>query len=178
VIRASLLCLISAALASTQTPAPRQIRASIEAVQKALDKRLERLYGVEDPYAELGVLRGVYLESYGAVFSAEVNLIQGPAITPFRLTITKEDVARVHQKKSQRLGDFRDKMRGLLIDAGASLDPVPLNERVALGVTLFYSNWEDSSGLPGQIVMSATRKALQDLKLGRGDQQAIVVREY
>jgi len=57
-------------------------------------------------------------------------------------------------------------MREMLLASAASLDTVPANEQIALGVTLFYYGWEDTTGLPAQIVMQAPRQKLLDAQRG------------
>ena len=165
---------------SAQPPVerPRVLRNAIAASERILDKRFAGLFGVDDPFAVQGVPRGVYIESYGAVFTVEVNLLQAAGISPFRQTVSKEEIARVHQRKAERIPQLKAKMQSILIDTAAGLDPVPANDHVALGVSLFYAHWEDTSGLPLQIVMSAPRKALIDLAKGAGNAASIQVREY
>ncbi len=51
-------------------------------------------------------------------------------------------------------------MRAMLMDSARSLDSVPSDEQVAVGLSLFYWTWENREGLPAQIVMHAQRKAL------------------
>ena len=65
-------------------------------------------------------------------------------------------------------------MQEALIATAASLDTVPSNEQVAVGVSLFYYKWEDTSGLPGQIVMQAERQKLLDVQVGRTPRAALV----
>lgn len=153
--------LLPLALWTGRAAVPRVKRAALAAMEKSLDGRLERI-GAEDSFALLGNTRGIYLEGYGAVFTAEVNLLEGPVITPFRQIIPKEDIARLHTRKLERLPVLKRKMRELLSDAAASLDTVPDAEQVAVGVTLFHFSWEDVSGLPRQVLMHAQKKRLLD----------------
>ena len=51
-------------------------------------------------------------------------------------------------------------MREMLIASAVSLENLPPTEQVVLAVTLFHYSWEDSSGLPAQIVMQAERQKL------------------
>ncbi len=60
----------------------------------------------------------------------------------------------------QRMAAIRTAMRGMLVDSARSLDSVPADEQVALGLSLFYWKWENRDGLPAQIVMHAPRKVL------------------
>jgi hypothetical protein len=115
----------------------------------------------------------VYLESYGVVFTAEMNLLPGGTMSPFQQTIKKEQVDRVHQKKLARLPKLREQMKEMLVASAQSLDTVPLDERIVVGVTLFHFSWEDVSGLPAQIIMQAQRKLLLDYALKRIDRAAL-----
>ena len=45
------------------------------------------------------------------------------------------------------------------MDAASSLTSVPDTEQVVVALRLLYYPWEDTKGLPGQIVMKGPRKA-------------------
>lgn len=132
----------------------------------------------------LGAARGVYLEGFGLLVSTEVDLMPGATLTPFRLSFTKEEKARIRARKLERLGKLRELMRTMLVDAAAMVDTVPENEQVAVAVTLFHKSWEDTTGLPGQIVMQAPRKALVAFKTSNSPtrqqelEAVLKVREY
>ena len=151
---------------------PRVSRASIAPMEKAFDRRLEG-WNVDEPVMLLGTTRGVYLEGYGVVFTAEMNLLPGGTMSPFQPTIKKEQVERVHQKKLGRLPQLCEQMKEMLVASAQSLDTVPLDERIVVGVTLFHFSWEDVSGMPAQIVMQAQRKLLVDYALKRIDRATL-----
>ena len=134
-------------------------RASMKAVETAIDQRLERAYP-EDAFILLGNARGVYLDGYGAVFTAEVNLVNSPGLSPFHQKFTPEELARTHSKKVERVVKLKDLMKTMLVSAAAELRSVPMNEQIVLGVSLFNYHWETTAGLPSQIVMQATRQQL------------------
>lgn len=160
--RAVILALAALTLGAQQ---PRVRRASLHEVEKNCDARIVRL--VESQFALLGPTRAHYLEGYGAVLSAEVDLSPGPAANPFRSAISKEDKELVRARKLQRLPLLRTTMREMLMAAAASLDEVPAQERVAFGITLLGKHYEDLTGMPSQIVMRGERGKLIDAKLGR-----------
>jgi hypothetical protein len=141
-------------------------------MEKSFDRRLEG-WSVDEPVMLLGTTRGVYLEGYGAVFTAEMNLLPGATMSPFQPTIKKEQVVRVHQKKLSRLPQLRQQMTEMLVASAQSLDTVPLDERIVVGVTLFHFAWEDVSGIPAQIVMQAPRRLLVDYALKRINRAAL-----
>jgi hypothetical protein len=155
-------------LALLPAPAQRALpsRAEMSAVEESLLNKLRR-FNLEAPVEVLGLPRGVYLEDYGAVFSAELNLIQTPGISPFRPQLTKEDIARVRAAKEKRLPELRQQMRQMLLDSAASLDRVPQEQQVVLALSLFYNSWEDRGSMPQMITMQAPRSALVNVATNR-----------
>jgi len=150
---------LAAAMSTGAVVKPRVSRLAMLAMEKSFDQRIQS-YDTTDPFDLLGYTRGVYLENYGAVFTAEVNLVVGPAISPFHPAPTKEQIKRLHQKKLTRLPILKHQMREALRGMAASLDTVPPNEQIVLGVSLVCFTWEIRDGLPGQILMQAERKSL------------------
>lgn len=148
---------LAPALPATQKQAvPRN---AMTAVEKAFDLQVNKA-SLDDPYDLLGTTRGVYLEGYGVVFTAEVNLVMAGAITPFHQEYTKEELAHLRQKKLVRLDAIKQMMMEQLVSAATSLDTLPKDEQIVLGVILLYRPFEDISGLPHQLLMQAPRKAL------------------
>ena len=154
-----LVLLLAFFFAGQEAPAshPRVTRSALAAQEKSIDGHLA--YST-DAFDLLGPTRGVYLEGYGAVFSIEVNLILSPNVSPFHPAFSKMEIARIHERKVQRLPLLREKMREMLIASAASLENEPPSEQVVLAVSLFHYSWEDYSGLPSQIVMQAERQKL------------------
>ncbi|HTQ57642.1 MAG TPA: hypothetical protein VMI94_24405 [Bryobacteraceae bacterium] len=134
-------------------------RTALAAVERDFDGRLTRA-NTPDSFDLLGPTRGVYLEGYGAVFSAEVNLVVTPNLSPFHQRFTKPEIARWHDRKLQRLPVLKQNMRAMLIASAASLENLPPSEQVVVAVTLFHYSWEETSGIPAQIVMQAERQQL------------------
>jgi hypothetical protein len=163
-MRTVLLALAFAAVLSAADK-PRVTRDVLAGVERSMDIGIRSL-DVNQPYDLLGFSRGVYLPGYGAVFTAEVNLVV-TIITPFNPPPTGQKRIELRLRKEKRLVVVRDWMRRALVDAGAALDQVPPDERVVFAMTLFYQSFEDRTGLPGQIVMQAPRQALADFKAGR-----------
>jgi hypothetical protein len=152
---------------------PRPSRQEIAAMEKALDQRLAR-FDLERPIEVLGLTRGLYLDGFGAVFTAEVNLLPAVGVSPFRPSLSKEDIARLREQKLQRLPKIRALMQDLLVSAAQSLDRVPSGEQVVLGLMLWSHPWEDTSGLPRLIQMQAQRGALLQVALERQPRSALV----
>jgi hypothetical protein len=78
--------------------------------------------------------------------------------------LSKEDMARLRQKRLDRLPVLRASMQEILQRTAVMLETMPSQESVVLGVTLFRKSNEDNTGIPGQIVMRATRQDLLDKK--------------
>jgi hypothetical protein len=154
---------------------PKVNRTMIQAMQHSFDSKLAGLWP-QEPAEILGVSQGAYIQGYGAIFLGELNVAPTAGITPFHLTISADEIRRTHDKKLQRIGTIRNAMRAMLLDSARSLDSVPPDEQVAVGLSLFYWNWENREGLPGQIVMHAPRKAL--LQSASAEQAAIATEEF
>jgi len=158
-------------------------RAAVLPVETSFDNRIAR-FSVEDPMYVLGAARGVYLEGFGLVLSSEVDLLPGANVTPFRPSFTKEEKSKIRARKLERIAKLKDLMREMLVDAAAMTDSLPDGEQVAIAVTLFHKSWEDTTGLPSQIVMQAPRKALLEYKTSKDPSKAaalnavLKVREY
>jgi hypothetical protein len=173
VVAGLLLCALST---SSMADKPRVPRAMLEQAESILDAKFTAIWP-QDPVEVVGVPQSAYLNGYGVVFMSKVNLAPAAGITPFHPTIKPDEIKRTHDKKVQRMDQFRATMRTMLVDAAASLDSVPPDDQIALGVSLFYWNWENHDGLPNQIVMHAPKKVLLAAKTGAG-QAAITDDEY
>ena len=175
-IAAIVALLLCALPAGSMADKPKVNRAMIEAMEHSMDRKLSGLWpGDPVPVEVLGLTQGAYIDGYGAIFMGEVNLVLAPGITPFHPTVTPDEIKRTRDKKLQRMPQLKTAMREMLVDSARSLDAVPADEQVALGVSLFYWKWEDREGLPAQIVMHASRKDL--LQSGAG-QAPIAAEEF
>ena len=140
--------------------APRVTRPMLIDMEKSLDSRVTRL-SQDNPFVLLGPTRGVYLDGYGAVFTAEINLVSAPAaLMMFRPQLTKEEVEQHRQKKLARLPQLKQAMQQAMMDSAASLDTIPPQEQIVVVAFLSKYPWEDMTGVPLQIMMQATKKNL------------------
>ena len=127
-------------------------------LEKHLDERISTAGGAE-PLVLLGPARALYLAGYGAVVTQEVSLAVTPTINPFQPKIMPQDVARVHQKKTERVPLLKQLLPQMWASTAETLNMVPDNEQIVLAVRLLYKSWEDTKGLPGQIVLRGARGA-------------------
>ncbi|MBI5280710.1 MAG: hypothetical protein HY858_03430 [Candidatus Solibacter usitatus] len=164
------ISLLALAPLPAQRPAPS--RAEVAAMEKSFDQRLQS-FSIDTPIELLGLTRGLYLQGYGAVFTAEVNLVQTPGVSPFRPTLSKDDIARVRAAKLKRIPELKNLMREMLVASSASMDRLPAEERLVLGVSLYYNAWEDPAGMPRVIMMQAQRRALMEVAANRQPRTAL-----
>ena len=127
--------------------------------ERNFDTRYFAIGTADAPIDLLGNTRGLYLSGYGAVFTTELGLLltQGPG--PFMATVPKERIAKVHQQKLERLPALRKTMQELMRVAALALVPIPDDQQIVVVVRLDYGKWENTAGLPGQILMRADRKS-------------------
>ncbi|HEX6896680.1 MAG TPA: hypothetical protein VF146_15475 [Bryobacteraceae bacterium] len=151
-----LLCALST---SSMADKPRVSADLLDQLNSGMEAKFMAIWP-QTPVELVGVPQSAYINGYGTVFMSKVNLAPAAGITPFHPVIKPEEVKRTHDLKLQRLNQFRVVMRQMLCDAALSLDTVPPDEQVALGVSLFYWNWENHEGLPNEIVMHAPKKQL------------------
>jgi hypothetical protein len=163
-MRTLVLLAASCVLLAGQTARPS--RSEIAAMEKALDQKFAR-FDLDRPLEVLGLTRGLYIDGFGVVFTAEINLSPGPGLSPFRPALSREEIARLRDQKLKRLPQVRELMRDMLLAAAQSLDRLPPGEQIVLGVLLFSQPWEDASGLPRLIRMQARRDALLEVALQR-----------
>jgi len=159
-------------LVFTTAAAPPLNRDALEALERRFDKSIET-FDINDPFYLLGNTRGVYLEDYGVVFTAELNLVGGATVTPFRPEFTQEQKEQLREKKLGRLEVLRTMMRDMMVDSATSLDTVPADGQIVVGTSLFYYSWENRTGLPSQVLMQSRRQSLLDYEAGRISSQQL-----
>jgi hypothetical protein len=126
-------------------------------LERRFNERLTKLFDANDPLDLLGNTRGVYLDNYGAVFTAEVSLVVSPAATPFRGPITKQYADSIRQKKIQRLPFLKAVMKEMMLNMASTFVQVPVDQQMVLVVRFWYEPWEDMNGMPSQVVMHGDR---------------------
>jgi len=157
--------LLVVAFCAIASDKPRVSRGMLAAMEKSLDLRIKRMWD-DNPFALLGDTRGIYLEGVGAIFTAEVNLVTGPTMM-MRSDLTKDEKDRIRQKRIERLPQLRRALRQALADSAASLDTVPPDEQIVIGVFLYHYAWEDAT--PVQLTLQAAkRKVLEAQRAGGG----------
>jgi hypothetical protein len=155
------LMLVSAAYAAAGE-APRVDRTQMEKVEKSLDATLLR-FTPDNSHTLIGLTRGVYLEGVGAVLTAEVIVVNAPVNIMHPLP-TKEEIVQMHKKKLERVPLLKRVLKDALVAAAATLDTIPPDEQVVIAVIIPRFTFEDSTGLPAQITIQATKRKLLETK--------------
>jgi len=165
-----LLWAIAAASLCFAATESRVSRATILFVENAMNEKLSAHSA--EPYDLLGTARGTYLEGYGALFTAELDLINAGTLnlSPFKPTVSKEEKAATRERKMKNLVELKETMRTLIANASVTLEGLPPNERVAMETILFYYSWEESRGLPHRVFMSAEKQKLLDARAAHAGQ--------
>jgi hypothetical protein len=68
--------------------------------------------------------------------------------------------ARVHKLRVERLPRLKAAMMEMMRSMAAASRSIPDSQQLVLGVRLYYGAWEDTAGMPAQVVMRATRAAV------------------
>lgn len=173
----SFLLLTASVFLTAAADPPRVNRALMATVEKSLDERINKLWA-DNPLALLGSTRGVYLDGYGVVLTAEVNMVIG-GTSLMQPKWTKADTDLHRKKKLDRLPQLRAAMKDALVASASSLDPVAANEQIVLSVFVSKYSWEDATGIPMQVTMQGIKSKLLEAKL-KGPtalDQAIQVKE-
>jgi hypothetical protein len=154
--------LLVVVLSLAAATAPRVSRPLLVSVEKSLNERIRTLWD-DNPYLLLGDTRGVYLENYGAVFTAEIDLVLNPT-SLMHANVNKDEIVKFHQKKLDRIPQLKKALRDALVACASSLDTVPPEETITIVAFLSRHSWEDMNGIPTQITLQAPHKKLVDAK--------------
>ena len=149
-----------AALTGSNLPTPRVARIPIDTIKKleqAFNYRFSGMADVNEPTEVMGYTRGVQLEDYGVVFTTEVSLVVTPGIMPGRPKIPPEMAARVHKLRVERMPLLKVTMKDMMRTMAIEFSQIPASHKLVLVVRLYYGAWEDTTGMPAQVIMRADR---------------------
>ena len=134
-------------------------------LERTFDNRLLTMADINEPMDLLGDTRGVQLDDYGVVFTTEVSLVRTPGLMPGRPAIPPEMAARVRTIKLERLPLLKAAMMGMMTNMAAAFTQIPSSQQLVLVVRLWYAPWEDTTGMPAQVVMKASRASAAAAKV-------------
>jgi len=166
-----ILVVIAAATLCFAATESRVSRAAILAVEAGMNRTFSA--SSADPYDLLGTARGTYLEGYGTLFTFEVDLVNagGLILSPFRPTVTPEEIASFRDRKMKKLPELKDAMRTVMMNASVTMEGLPPNEHVALEAILFSYSWEKNAReMPHRVFMTAEKQKLLDARANHATQ--------
>ncbi|MEO8097521.1 MAG: hypothetical protein ABI811_07445 [Acidobacteriota bacterium] len=172
----AILTLISAGFAISAADAPRVSRAMIAGTEDVLSEKISRLWP-DNPLAMVGPARGVYIPNYGAVISAEVNLVTLQGVSLMTPTPSDADKVVAKKKKLERIPILKNVLKEQLPGIAAMLANVPGTEQIAIAVLLPRYSWEDASAQPLTVIVQGTKQQLMGAK-GAALDQAVRISEY
>jgi len=153
------------ALANPTVPKARQYKIAPQTfreLEQRFDRSLEGLVSsANEPVDLLGETRGVYIDGFGVVFTATVNLVKTPEISPFLKEIPKGLPEHIRKERADRMPLLKTAMNDMLHAMSMTFLQVPNDQHVVLAVRLLYGSWENTAGMPAQIMLRATRAGVQ-----------------
>lgn len=159
------LILFAAVTLAAATPGEKKpSRPVLREAETRFDMMIQKQWA-EDPYVLLGNTRAIYVEGFGVIMTAEINLVTGPTVSPFNPTIAKEAIARHHDRKVQRLPQLRELVKAGSEAARTWFPDLADNDNLIIGVTLLKYAWEDGTGLPSQVIAVTQKKKNAAVKL-------------
>jgi hypothetical protein len=132
---------------------------ALKVLQTGFDTELAT-FDYNDSIDVIGRTRGIYLSDYGVVFTSELSPIVTPGITPFMTKISDEMKLRVHQRKIERMPAVKKLMGQMMKRTAEQLALLPDDQQIVLAVKLLYLPYEDTQGLPLQIVMKGDKRSV------------------
>jgi hypothetical protein len=140
--------------------APRIPAQTITGLERTFDNRLLTMADINEPMDLLGDTRGVQLDDYGVVFTTEVSLVRTPGLMPGRPKIPPEMAAHIRTLKVARLPLLKAAMMEMMGNMATAFSRIPASHQLVLVVRLWYAPWEDTTGMPSQVLMKASRAAV------------------
>jgi hypothetical protein len=87
--------------------------------------------------------------------------------------MTREEIASLRDRKFRKLLILKDTMRHTMASA-AALPGLAPNDHVAVEAFLLYYSWENQTGLPRRILMTASRSSLLDAASNNADLARVI----
>lgn len=136
------------------------LKTQLEAFQGVVNRDIAQAFA--QPFVLLQDTKGTYLPQFGVVFHLEVNLHPLRSLNMFNLQpYTEEELQKARAAKLEKVRELKTRLSALLWEHGTELaDALPADQNVAVVVHLFNMPSEKGGGLPTQVVMETSRKAL------------------
>ena len=141
------------------------LRRQMTTFQGILTRELQQSF--EQPFGLLQDVKGIYLTRYGVAFHMDVNLVPLRILSMFDYRpYTEEELRKTRDAKAARIQQLKMRLSDLLLTNAQELAAIPQEQQVAVVVHLFNMPSERVEGLPTQMVIEISRKALTEAKAG------------
>jgi hypothetical protein len=164
--------LLAAALTVSAAGPPRVTRDSLAAGESILNDSLRKLWS---DLGVIGTTRGVYLEGYGVVYTAEVTLVTA-SISMMQPSVSPEQMKQLGILKQKRIPELKNAMKQTLVTLANSLNTVGPDEQVSIGLLLLKYPGETKPAT--QVVLQGSKRKLLEAQGAAALDQVIRVTEY
>jgi hypothetical protein len=87
--------------------------------------------------------------------------------------MSREEIATLRDRKFRKVLILKDTMRRTMANA-AALPGLAPDDRVAVEAFLIYDYWENQTGMPHRILMTASRNSLQEAAAKKADLTTVI----
>jgi len=161
-VRLAAFALVFAAVACAGSE-PAVTVSAIKAVEDAINTQFA--HDAADPvdsWEPLGDARGTYLPGYGTLFTFEMSLVNVTPVLPFHPVVLPQEIKTAHARKVKKLPVLKSAMRDLIVKSATTLTSLPAAEQITVEAFLDYFSFEDRTGLPRRLIMTASRQKIMD----------------
>ena len=139
------------------------LKTQLEAFQAVVNRDIAQAFA--QPFVLLQDTKGTYLPQFGVVFHMEVNLHPLRVLNMFSFQpYTEEELQKARETKIEKVRALKTRLSALLLEHGTELTEMPADQSLAVVVHLFNMPSEKSEGLPTQVVMETSRRALVEAR--------------
>lgn len=133
--------------------------------EAAVDSTLRQMFSDSRPFTVLEQPKATYLDGFGIVVHAEINLYPTSAnLMPFMTGQSLDrELKNEREQKQVRLRQLQARLQSLLLEQSGPLSQLRDGESMAVVIHLF--NPRPFPEIPGQIVVQARRQALLALQV-------------
>jgi len=108
--------------------------------------------------------RAFYVDRFGIVMTSVVTLEPGFGLALFRGAPNKGEIADYRGRVLQRLPVLRQQMKDSLLESAPRFRTLNATDRMAVAVSVYHFEPEDTQGIPSEIVIQATHQALLEAR--------------
>jgi len=133
---------------------------AIHGLEKDMDSRIGATGAKTAPCTVLSPTRGLYIAGLGAIFEADVELAPTPGgVGLFQSTVGPQQKAKYRGDKLANIPLLEKTLNDVALALAAS-PALKMTDRdqVVVAARLVYRSWEDTAGMPGQIVAHLDRR--------------------